>query len=54
MLQSLHQGNTYLNSYNITLDIGRVHNPQKNPVAENAIKEFRKEWLRLKPEGQKL
>ena len=43
-----------LSSYNISLDIGRIHNKQKNPVAENAIKEFRKEWLRLKPDGSQL
>ena len=43
-----------LNSLNIKLDIGRIHNKQKNPIAENAIKEFRKEWLRLKPDGSSL
>ena len=43
-----------LSAYNIKLDVGRIHNKQKNPVAENAIKEFRKEWLRLKPEGDSL
>ena len=46
--------NTVLASLNIKLDIGRVHNKNKNPVAENAIKEFRKEWLRLKPDGSSL
>ena len=40
-----------LKSHNISIDIGRIHNPNKNPVAENAIKEFRKEILRLKPRG---
>ena len=43
-----------LSAFNITLDIGRVHNKNKNPVAENAIKEFRKEWLRFKPDGSSL
>ena len=43
-----------LKNFNISLDIGRVHNKQKNPVAENAIKEFRKEWLKLKPSGSLL
>ena len=43
-----------LQNYNIKLEIGRVHNKQKNPVAENAIKEFRKEWLKLKPDGSSL
>ena len=37
--------------YGITIDIGRVHNVNKNPVAENAVKEFLKERLRLNPEG---
>ena len=46
--------NSLLLNYNIKLDIGRVHNKQKNPIAENAIKEFRKEWLRFKPEGSSL
>ena len=45
------QDDEILNRFNIKLDIGRIHNKQKNPVAENAIKEFRKEWLRLYPEG---
>ena len=43
-----------LSKFKIQLDIGRVHNKQKNPIAENAIKEFRKEWLRLKPNGESL
>lgn len=43
-----------LPQHNIKLDIGRVHNVNKNPVAENCIKEFRKEWLRLKPNGEPL
>lgn len=46
--------NSRLSQFNISLDIGRVLNKQKNPIAENAIKEFRKEWLRLKPEGSML
>ena len=51
---STHPGNKLLASFNIVLDIGRTHNKQKNPIAENAIKEFRKEWLRLKPDGSSL
>lgn len=43
-----------LHQFHIKVDIGRVHNKQKNPVAENTIKEFRKEWLRLKPDGASL
>ena len=45
------QSDDILRSNNICLDIGRIHNPNKNPVAENAVKEFRKEILRLKPRG---
>ena len=40
-----------LKRFGITIDLGRVHNPNKNPIAENAVKEFLKERLRLKPEG---
>ena len=31
--------------------MGRSHNPNKNPVAENAVKEFHKECLRVNPRG---
>ena len=37
--------------FNITIDLGRTINPNKNPVAENAVKEFLKERLRLDPMG---
>ena len=43
-----------LSKFKIQIDVGREHNKQKNPVAENAIKELRKEWLRFDPEGEKL
>ena len=46
--------NNILGKFNIHLAIGSVHNKNKNPVAENAIKEFRKEWLRMKPNGSPL
>ena len=36
---------------NIKVDLGRIFNKNKNPVAENAIKEFHKERLRLNPSG---
>ena len=42
---------TILSRYNIKLELGRVHNKNKNPIAENAIKEFRKERLRLNKHG---
>ena len=40
-----------LKKLGIEIDLGRVHNVNKNPVAENAIKEFHKERLRLNPAG---
>ena len=53
--QALENGKgKFLSKFKIELDIGRVTNKQKNPIAENAIKEFRKEWLRLKPNGDSL
>ena len=45
------QADDLLKQFSINLDIGRIHNPNKNPVAENCIKEFRKERLRLNPRG---
>ena len=56
-LQSVAQSLTSLVSddillkHSITVDIGRIHNPNKNPIAENAIKEFRKERLKINPRG---
>ena len=35
----------------IKMDLGRTLNKNKNPIAENAIKEFHKEKLRLNPRG---
>ena len=53
--QALADGKSkYLGKLNILIDIGRVNNKNKNPVAENAIKEVRKEWLRFKPSGDLL
>ena len=40
-----------LAKFSINLEIGRIHNVNKNPIAENCIKEFRKERLRLNPRG---
>ena len=45
------ENDVILKRLGIKIDLGRVHNPNKNPVAENAVKEFLKERLRLKPEG---
>ena len=36
---------------NIEIDLGRTLNKNKNPVAENAIKEFHKEHLKVNPAG---
>ena len=38
-------------SHGITVEIGRVKNPNKNPVAERAIEELGLELLNLSPEG---
>ena len=38
-------------SHGITLEIGRVKNPNKNPVAERTIEELGLELLNLSPEG---
>lgn len=35
----------------LTIDVGRVKNPNKNPVAEKAIQELEDELLRLDPTG---
>ena len=40
-----------LKKLGIKIDLGRSLNKNKNPVAENAIKEFHKECLRLNPSG---
>ena len=43
--RSLHD-DEILKQFNIPLDIGRVKNPNKNPVAEKAIAELEDEILR--------
>ena len=40
-----------LKKLGIIIDLGRIHNINKNPVAENCVKEFLKERLRLSPNG---
>ena len=44
-------GDPILLSHGITLEIGRVKNPNKNPVAERAIEELGLELLNLSPKG---
>ena len=45
------QNDSLLSKFNIQIELGRTHNLNKNPIAENAIKEFRKERLRLNKQG---
>ena len=40
-----------LHRLNIRVEVGRLQNKNKNPVAENANKELQKEMLRLNPSG---
>ena len=43
-----------LKKFNITIDMGRHHNKNKNPVSDNACREFHKEVLKIKPDAGKL
>ena len=40
------RGDTELAKNNIKIELGRLHNANKNPQAENTVKEFEKEMLR--------
>ena len=51
--QSLRNDKT-LQEHGITIEFGRVKNPNKNPVAEKAIQEFEKEILRIDASGNRL
>ena len=44
-------GSEALHQAGIKLEVGRVHNPNKNPCAEHAIGELRGELKRVLPEG---
>ena len=44
-------GDPILQQHNITLDIGRIKNPNKNPVVEHVIGELGVELLHINPEG---
>ena len=44
------EGSTF-QKLGIEIDLGRTLNKNKNPIAENAIKEFHKERLRINPAG---
>ena len=43
--------NSDLKTLKIKVELGRHHNRNKNPISDNACKEFHKEVLRLKPDG---
>merc|ERR1711942_620286 len=43
-----------LGRFKITLDLARKKNKDSNPVAEKAVKEFRQQKLKFKPEGGKI
>ena len=43
-----------LQRLNIKIELGRHHNKNKNPVSDNACKEFHKVILRVKPDGTAL
>ena len=45
---------TILKKLGILVDLGRTLNVNKNPVAENAIKEFHKERLKLNAAGGRI
>ena len=45
------KNDSMLNSYNIHLDYGRIHNKNKNPTIEKGIRELGSEMLRQFPEG---
>ena len=40
-----------LEHFRISIEVGRVKNPTKNPVAEKAISELENELLKQEPEG---
>ena len=41
--------NDPLNHLNVTIDVGRVKNKNKNPVAEKAVRELEEELIRQEP-----
>jgi len=48
------QENSELKCLNINVDLGRHHNKNKNPMVDNACREFHKELLRIKLNGSSL
>ncbi len=45
------EGDTLLKSHNVILDIGRIKNINKNPVAERGVEELELELLKQEPSG---
>ena len=50
MAESESAGSTF-QKLGMRIDLGRTLNKNKNPVIENAIKEFHKEHLKINPAG---
>ena len=46
--------NDSLNHLNVTIDVGRVKNKNKNPVAEKAVCELEEEIIRQEPGGRQV
>ena len=44
--------NDSLNHLNVTIDVGRVKNKNKNRVAEKAVRELEEELIRKEPDGR--
>ena len=51
LAQECNTPNSLLSKLKVKIELGRVHNLNKNPVAENSCKEIQKEILRLNPAG---
>ena len=54
LANSAEEEGSVFRQYKIVLEVGRVHNPNKNAIAENAIKEAEKEILKHKPDQKTL
>ena len=50
-LQSMANNNS-LNHLNVTIEVGRVKNKNKNPVAEKAVRELEEELIKQEPGGR--
>lgn len=52
-LQTLHNDGS-LQKFNLRIELGEAKNPNKNPIAESAVKELHAELVRLQPRGGKI